>query len=134
MSNNADDKRFYDNLRFGFAMKKRTLNNMSCNMDAEKKQKLGEMVDALSSMTTLGMSYHMYMKPQLNLEILENAKDIYKFIYDTESINISTDDNNSNEGDTDSSVVLNETRPSKRCKQVRNGREFFTKKAMKSTF
>lgn len=101
-------------------------------MDAEKRQKLGEMVDALSSMLTLGMSHHMYIKPQLNLETLENTRDLYKFIYDTETVNIPSDDN-SGERDNDT-LASNEARPSKRRKQVRNGREFFTKKAIKSTF
>ncbi|KAL9538655.1 hypothetical protein PS6_011494, partial [Mucor atramentarius] len=101
---------------------------MSCHMDAEKKQKLGEMLDALSSMLTLGMSNHIYLKPQLNLETLEDAKDLYKFIDDTETVNIPNDDN-SGERDTDS-VASNKTRPLKRRKQVRNDRESFTKNTM----
>ncbi|KAG1123406.1 hypothetical protein G6F42_010580 [Rhizopus arrhizus] len=92
MSNNAENQRYYDLVKFGFAMKRKSLENMSCNIDAEKKQKLGEIVGTLNSMLTLGMSHHMYMKTRLNLETLENAKNLHKFIYETDTIKVSIED------------------------------------------
>ncbi|KAK4514157.1 oligosaccharyl transferase glycoprotein complex, beta subunit [Mucor velutinosus] len=58
---------------------------------------------------------------------------MYLFLYDTETLPTATTTAEDNDivGNDNASIVSDETRSTKRSKTIRDGREFFTKKALK---